>query len=158
MSLLAARRFVTLLATAVLTTVPVTAVVLASRTLTTANAALPPSTPPVCISGIPVKPSLYFRVRGSGAGRIRFTGKLTSPCPGPLGTANMRPLVLVEVRNGRHWQPLITARCAPSGAFRVTYHGGRGGSVGGTFTFRVRAPSTPRFLAATSRTRRARVR
>jgi len=111
-----------------------------------------------CTSGVPQKPALYFRVRGIGNGRVRFTGKLSSPFGCPLGTPSARPLVIIEVHNGRHWQPVATARVSPAGGFRATYHGGRGGSVGGAFTFRLRLPATPEFLSATSRTRRARVR
>ena len=125
--------------------------------------ALPPASAPPpadpCTAARPVTASLTLRVRPLGGDRIQFTGALHGRPGCRLGAANMRPLVLIEARNGRHWQSVgVTARVSPSGAYKVIYRGGRGGSIGGKFQFRAVAPSSALFPRLTSRVRTALVR
>jgi len=118
----------------------------------------PPSTPAPnpCSKG---KPKLSLRVLPLGNGRIRFTGALSVPHGCSLGSAKQRPVALIEVKSGRLWQAVgVTARVTPSGSYKVTYEGGRRGSIGGRFSFRAVTLATPQIARTTSPTRRARVR
>jgi hypothetical protein len=128
------------------------------RTVTTANATTAATHSGPCNSSRTQRPSLDLAIRALGRGRLRFTGTFRSQHDCALGTAASRPIVLVEAKNGNHWQNIVTARVSPSGTFAATYGGGRGRSIGGQFSFRAVSPATPRFARATSAIHRARVR
>jgi hypothetical protein len=100
-----------------------------------------------------VKPALTLTTRALGHGRLRFTGRLGIT---PLGSP--RPLVVIQARNGKRWQAVGSAvRVSSTGAYKLTYNGGRN-VIGGSYVFRAVAPSTQLFVTATSPTRRTRVR
>jgi hypothetical protein len=99
------------------------------------------------------KPALTLRIRALGRCRLRFTGRL-----GIFPLSSPRPLVVIQARNGRRWQAVGSAvRVSPTGAYKLTYSGGRN-VIGGSYSFRAVAPSTQSFLTATSPIRRTRVR
>jgi hypothetical protein len=102
-----------------------------------------------------VKPGLTLRVQALGQGRLRFTGKLSIK---PLGSP--RPLVVIQTRtrNGKNWQAVGTAiRVKPSGAYSVTYAGGRK-VIGHAYSFRTVANATSLFSTGISPIRRKAVR
>jgi hypothetical protein len=100
-----------------------------------------------------VKPSVSLRVRALGRGRLRFSGRVRVA---PLGTP--RPLVVIQTRNGRHWQAVGTAiRVRPSGAYSIAYNGGPN-VIGGSYAFRTVVHATALFVTGISPIRRAVVR
>jgi hypothetical protein len=102
-----------------------------------------------------VKPGLTLRVQALGHGRLRFTGRLSIK---PLGSPHPLVVIQTRTRNGKNWQAVGTAiRVKPSGAYSVTYAGGRK-VIGHTYSFRTVANATSLFSTGISPIRRKAVR
>ncbi|MEA2218387.1 MAG: hypothetical protein QOJ35_1013 [Solirubrobacteraceae bacterium] len=125
-----------------------------SRILTIAYGEQPDPASPLAIKiRETVKPAVSLHVRALGGGRLRFSGRVGIA---PLGTP--RPLVVIQTRNGKHWQAVGTAiRVRPSGAYSIIYDGGPN-VIGGSYVFRTVAHATALFATGISPIRRAVVR
>jgi hypothetical protein len=95
-----------------------------------------------------VTPAVTLTARPLGGARVRFSGRLRIR---PLGAP--RPLVLIQARNGRHWQILgHNVRVSAAGRFTLIYKGPLD-IIGHRFAFRALAPATRLFATGISPTR-----
>jgi hypothetical protein len=133
-----------------------------NRPVTTMNGPAPPPPAPTpapvhpCTLNPQRKPTISFEAHALAHRRLSFTGSLHDPFHCGFGAAATRPVILIEDKNGRHWQDVVTARVSSRASFKATYLSGRG-SVGGSFTFRAVLAQTATFKRAQSVERRVRV-
>jgi hypothetical protein len=92
-----------------------------------------------------VTPTITLTIRPLGDRRLRFSGRLhVRPLGAPL------PIVVIQARNGRHWQNLArNVRVNATGNFTLIYNG-PSEVVGYTFAFRAVAPATRLFATGIS--------
>jgi hypothetical protein len=133
-----------------------------NKPITTTNAPASPTPTPApapvhpCTLNPQRKPTISFEAHALAHRKLEFTGSLHDPFHCGFGAAATRPVILIEDKNGTHWQDVVTARVSPRASFKATYLSGKG-SIGGAFTFRAVLAQTATFKRAVSADRRVRV-